>query len=444
MIRRLPLACSISLLAGCFGGSPVSLQPTTAPAPFVAHEVVDPSSGQVFESGKAIAGGRLTVEAFKAGSSTRLNGARVTVMGPTPATGLTSDKLDLTMQPLQAGTYAVRLEAAGYVPQLTSNVTIDPTSPAALSFQLVPAGGDVTGHIQASNGGSALAGARVSLQEAYAFSDASGNFRLKGAPLGVQTLGISKTGYVPTTATVTVTASESSTGNLSLADGTRLVSIENATQSFSGSTVGTALSSVTSALTAANQGYAFTNGAANADIRVVASPTAAGLGDVSARTESLRSFVANGGKLILMGEWGGFGDYTPSVINQLATPYGIAFNADLVQLSAGSPRADWPTIPVGSSPMPQPNPATTLQLFEACSLFAPSPAVPLASTGSGGFRVTSLINGDFVVAAARPYGKGLVVALSDTSAWIQPGTRGAASNLTEASNQAFILDVFNW
>lgn len=443
MIRRLLLACSISLLAGCFGGSPVSLQPTTTPGPFVAHEVVDPGSGQVFESGTAIAGGRLTVNAFKAGSSTRLNGARVTVMGPTPATGLTSDKLDLTMQPLQAGTYAVRLEAAGYVPQLTSNVTIDPKSPVSLSFQLAPAGGDVTGHLQASNG-TAIAGARVSLQEAYSFSDASGNFRLKGAPLGVQTLGISKTGYVPTTASVTVTANESPAGSLTLTDGTRLVSIENASQSFSGSTIGNALSSVTSALTASGLGYTFNNGATNADIRVVASPTAAGLGDVSARTESLRSFVANGGKLILMGEWGGFGDYTPSAINQLASPYGIAFNADLVQLSAGSSRADWPTIPVGSSPMPQPNAATTLQLFEACSLFAPSPAVPLASTGSGGFRVTSLINGDFLVAAARPYGRGLVVALSDTSAWIQPGTRGGASNLTEASNRAFILDVFNW
>jgi len=85
-----------------------------------------------------------------------------------------------------------------------------------------------------------------------------------------------------------------------------------------------------------------------------------------------------------------------------------------------------------------------IELFESCSLLAPAPAVPLASTGSGGFRVTALLSGDFVLAAARPYGRGMVVAVGDTSAWATPGTQGSGSNLDVPDNRAFILDLFRW
>ncbi|HEY9898094.1 MAG TPA: carboxypeptidase-like regulatory domain-containing protein [Pantanalinema sp.] len=426
------------LLTACWGGGPVALEPITKGPDVFARQVFDPRTGQVFASGTAIAGGRLTVRALKAGSGERVSGARVTVMGPTLAYGTTSS-LDLTLQPLEKGSYRVRIEAPGCVPQLSEPLTLDPQAPPTLVVSLVPSGGDVTGRALGADG-KPLAGARISVGEAYAFADATGRFTLKGAPAGAQTLSVSKTGYATVTREITVGASEVALGDVSAPTAAKTVSFENATQTFAGTTVGNALSALQTRLT--SEGFVTVSADADAAVRVVSSPRDAYATD--ATVERLRAFVAGGGKLVLMGEWGGFGDYSPAALNKIAIPYGLGFNADQVRLGTASPSA-WVSVPVSPGALPTPGAVSGgLKLYEACSLFAPPPAVRLSSLGQEGYRVSSIVSGDFTVVAARPYGRGLVIALGDTSAWASPGTQGKASNLEEASNGAFISDLFLW
>ncbi|MNX59470.1 PEGA domain protein [compost metagenome] len=425
-------------LAGCWGGGPVALDPISKGPDVFARQVFDPKTGQVFASGTAIAGGRLTVRALKAGTSERISGAHVTVMGPTLAYG-TTGSLDLTLQPLEKGLYRIRIEAPGYVPQVTEPLTLDPQAPPTLVASLAPAGGDVTGRALGPND-QPLAGARVSVGEAYAFADGTGQFTLKGAPAGAQTLAVSKTGFATVTRAITVGASPVALGTLSAPAADKTIAFENATQPFASSSIGVALSALQARLV--GDGFATTSLDAPAAVRVVASPKAEYATD--ATVERLRAFVAAGGKLILMGEWGGFGDYSPAALNKIAAPYGLGFNADQVRLGNATQSA-W--VKVAVSPGPMPTPLTVnegLNLYEACSLFAPPPAVRLAGLGAEGYRVSALVSGDFTVAAARPYGRGLVIALGDTSAWAQPGTQGKASNLEEASNDTFISNLFRW
>lgn len=427
-------------LSGCWSG-PVTLEPINRAPDFIAHKVLDPSTGAVFEDGAAIAGGHLTIRTIK-GSGNRLAGAQVALLGPTPAAGATLEALDLTLAPLLAGTYSVRVSAPGYATQLHSEVLVDPANPTLLTYTMEASGGDVLGRVLDANQ-SPVAGAWVSLGESAAFSGSDGRFRLSGTLAGAQTLAVSKTGLRGLSAGVTVGAAETNLGDLAMTSGTRVVSFENPTQAFNGQTIGVALSSLRMAIEA--DGFTVQNGASTADIRVVASPTLDWLGDGSARAESLRSFVAAGGKLILMGEWGGCSNYSSRALNQLAQPFGMSFNPDLLRLPASTP-AEWLHVTGIASVLPavtaMPN---GLRLFEACSIFAPAPAVAIAGLGESGYRVASILNGDFKVAATRQYGRGLVIALGDTSAWVTPATRNTfQDNLQEASNMAFILNVFRW
>lgn len=436
---RFALLCLV-LLSGCWSG-PVSLDPLKRAPDFIAHKVLDPSTGAVFEDGAAIGGGHLTIRTVKA-SGERLAGAQVALLGFTPAGGTTFDTLDLTLEPLLAGTYSVRVSAPGYATQLHPGVMVDPANPAVLTCTMEPSGGDVLGRVLDSSQ-SPVAGAWVSAGESVAFSGSDGRFRLSGVSVGAQTLAVGKAGLRDLRAGMTVGAAETNLGDLAMTPGTRVVSFENPTQAFAGQTIGVALSSLRAAIEA--DGFTVQNGASTADIRVVASPTQGWLGDAAARAESLRTFVASGGKLILMGEWGGCSDYSPGALNRLAQPFGMSFNPDLLRLPGSTP-TEWLRLTGLSGVLPavtsMPN---GLQLFEACSIFAPGPAVAILGVGESGYRVASILTGNFTVAAARPYGRGLVIALGDTSAWITPGTRNAhADNLEEASNRAFILNVFRW
>lgn len=427
------------VLSGCWSG-PVSLEPIRRVPDFIAHKVMAPDSGAVFEDGSAIAGGHLTFRTFK-DSGERLAGVQVSLTGPIPAMGATLEALDLTLSPLLAGTYSVRLSAQGYATQLHTGVVLDPGNPSLLTYTMAPSGGDVVGRVLDATQ-SPVAGAWVSLGESMAYTGTDGRFRLSGVPAGAQTLAVSKTGLRGVSISVTVGAAEVSVGDLAMTPGTRVVSFENPTQAFNGQTVGVALSRLRTIIEA--DGFTVQNGA-SADIRVVASPTAAWLGDGDSRAESLRSFVAAGGKLILMGEWGGSSEYSAKALNRLAQPFGMAFNPDLLRLSGSTP-AEWLHVTGISSQLPAISlMGNGLQLFNACSIFAPAPAVAIASVGESGYRVASILNGNFTVAAARQYGRGLVIALGDTSAWVTPATRNThQDNLEEASNLAFILNVFRW
>lgn len=427
-------------------GSPQPSQPPSggeAPTP-----TPKPQNRDVFVSGPAIVNGSLTIKAVRANQE-RIAGSTVSLSGPTPAWGHTDATQDLRLDPLEAGTYSVQVAAAGFATRLLEDVVIDPQNPTTLSVELTPQAGKAVGRVVAQGGG-AIAGARISSGPCVAYSGADGSYALEGLPPGASTLTIAKTGYAPTTVPVSVNGQDVAAPEATLAgQGPVVVAFENPTQIFD-SVTGGATRSVAEALqplrTALGEaGFAVQDGAPSPAVRVVVCPTAA---FASANLDRLRTFVAAGGKLVLLGEWGGALGYNPEALNRIATSFGLAFNADLVRSSQNAGETGWVKVPGTEGPMPvvdaMPQGVT---LFESSSLFVLPTAVGVLYAGSGGYRIAALGSGGPCMAAARTYGAGLVVGVGDTSAWTAGSITGNSlvmGNLGETNNRQFMLNLFRW
>ena len=445
MIRRTLLVASVLLLAGCpwFGGPAPKPSPSIAPT---ATPTATPAPGvnpatNVFVSGPSIVGGVINVQILDSAKA-RVSGATVTISGPTCGWGTSDSTDDLQFTPLEGGTYSIRVSAPGYATQELDGLVLNPQTPLGETVTLPPQGGVVTGRVL--QGGNPLVGVRVTSGPEGTLTAADGTFSLSGLPSGANTLTLAKTGFVTTSQTVSLSGQNVAVGDLSMtAASAPVVSFENASQPFAGSTVGQALLPLENAL--ASEGCTISNGAANASVRVVASPDQGSVSD--ATVDQLRSFVSAGGKLILLGDWGGTFNYAPEALNQLAQPYGFAFNSDLVRSSVNAGQPEWIKIAGLSDVLPAPNPMPSgITLFDTCSLFAPPPCIPIAEADSGAYRVASLGGGP-MVAIARIYGAGLVIAVGDTVAWASGSITGNGSpdgNLAETNNREFMLNLFSW
>lgn len=462
--RRLGLAlagsCAVLSLTGCpwWGGpKPVTNAPPAPPAPASPPPpaTTAPNSNvQVFVSGTAIVNGVLSVHVTGLGSSALLSGANVSLEGPTLAWGISNANQDLSFQPLQAGTYSVRVSAPGYATQILGPVTVAPQASnvpipnpplsTRQSVTLVPQNGRVLGHVRDATG-NPVAGAWVVSGDNAAFTASDGSYALMGLGAGTNRLSIGKTGYQGASVTASLGGSDASVPDVQLATQSVIVSFENARQSFQGTTIASALQPLRDLLIT-NQ-FTVSDGASNASIRVVASPTASTLDP--ATVSRLQTFVTNGGKLVLFGDWGGSLDYTPEALNQLASAFGLSFNPDLVRSSQNlNGVLGWVRVPGLSGLLPSPSAMPNgITLFEACSLFVPPPAQGIAYAGSAGYRIADLGNNGPCVAAIRAFGAGIVMCVGDTSAWTQgsiSGNSGITSNLGEANNREFMLNLFRW
>lgn len=454
--RLVPLAATLVMLTvtGCpwpWGPTPT---PSGSPTP-TQPPVVTPTPGQptlnreVFVSGTAIVNGVLTVRTVKAGTQETLADCTISLSGPTPARGVTSSTQDMRFDPLEAGTYTVRVAAPGYATRVIEGVGINPATPAAVTVELTPQAGKALGRV-VTQGGAAIAGARVSSGGAVAFTGADGSYALEGLNPGNNTLTIAKTGFAPTTTTVSVNGQDATVGDVALASRDLVVAFENPDQTYDvlsgGATrsVATALAPLRTALAAA--GFTVQDDATTPAIRVVVCPTAEFASP--ATIDRLRTFVADGGKLVLLGEWGGALRYNPEALNRIATPFGLAFHPDLVRSSQNAGQAGWVRVPGISGPMPAVEAMPQgITLFESSSLFVLPPALGIAYAGSGGYRVAAVGSDGPCMAAVRTYGAGMVVGVGDTSAWTAGAITGNShddGNLGETNNRQFMLNLFRW
>jgi hypothetical protein len=109
---------------------------------------------------------------------------------------------------------------------------------------------------------------------------------------------------------------------------------------------------------------------------------------------------------------------------------------DLVRISGQSTQREW--ISAGVNPvLPLSRNVSSVALYTGASVMASPMATTLASTGAGGYRVQALNVGVQTLAAAVPYGDGLVVLIGDTSAW-------TGSHVSKAGNRQFMLNLFGW
>lgn len=426
--RILPAAlmASVLLLTGCPGPGAVKLEPIPRPPGVVAR--VD---GEVEQTALALNGGNLLVSAVKAGTGERISNASFSLVGPTLGTGTIRLATDIAFGPLIPGAYQLRVSAPGYKTQVDGNITLEAKQTLEHKITLVPEGGPLTGTVMAN--GQPVWGARVILGDAWTFTGQDGSFSLSGASSGAGTLKIRKGGFQKLDQAVTV-AGAASLGTLSLSaqGGDRTVALVNPTDTFGGSgkTVNTELSALMAELDKSGDGLARASSLGTAQVRLLVSPRTTP--DVGA----MQTFVSGGGTLIVTGEWGGFGEYDPEAVNRLTRPFGLAVRPDLVRISGQTTKSEWISASV-TPVLPASRNVSGLTLYTGASVMASPMATAIATSGASGYRVQALNVGDQTLAAAVPYGDGLVVLIGDTSAW-------TGSHLSQAGNRQFMLNLFGW
>lgn len=149
--------------------------------------------------------------------------------------------------------------------------------------------------------------------------------------------------------------------------------------------------------------------------------------------DAIQRFVGGGGKLVLLGEWGGFGGYDPIALDQLSIPFGIRFRHDLIRGPRGSvvEIQSWRDHPLTRR-------LRRIHLYGATSLEVEAPATAIGF--ADGYRIAQAERP--AVVAVALFGAGRVIAIGDCSLFthVTDGTMPAL----EADNRPFAQSILTW
>jgi len=146
-----------------------------------------------------------------AGTGQPIGGATVSYTGGSASTDANGV---YTLSNAQPGTYSVLAGATGYVSQ-TATATVSSGATTILNFALAQSGA-VTGMVTDAGNGQPIFGATVSYSGGSTTTDSGGHYTLSGVPQGTYTVSASAPGYVPGSATVTVSPGATATQDFAL------------------------------------------------------------------------------------------------------------------------------------------------------------------------------------------------------------------------------------
>ncbi|MBM3274021.1 MAG: carboxypeptidase regulatory-like domain-containing protein [Candidatus Sericytochromatia bacterium] len=416
------LAALTAATIGCVPQPSVPVLPgpevTSTPVPARTNPTPPPEPDRTInkEGQYPLGGARLHVVARDPANRAGLPGAKISVIGPGVGFDTSNSAGEATIGPLPLGTYDVRVESAGRLPAVQTKVLDVARQRFDLTIDVLPAERTLTGKVRDSSG-RPLAGARIALGQSWTTSGADGAFSLPAAATGEA--DVRKTGYQ---------SARTAGGDVTLAaEAPPRISFENGPL---GTSAASAFSTMRAHLGLA--GWTVADGDATAQVRVWAAPQ-----DVSQpQAAAAKAFVASGGKLVVLGEWGGAAGYSPTATNRLLVPLGVSVEANLVRdPSSQHAKPEWLS-PVITAGAPGTAGITALTMLGAATVQAAPPSFGMASAPATGYRVQAA-EYDRVVAVMRQVGSGLAVAIGDTSAFLD-------SDIGRADNLSFIRNVLLW
>lgn len=448
MIRSLLLGCSCTLLLTACGpppnmtpvGSPTpgpTIPPITIDAPpAMANLQILVSEMDTDLSVKPIVGAAVEISSVAAAPQTvRSNSSGIATFN--------NLRLDLEL--------LVQISAKGYLPvkRQVNLQTLGTKSGSAISLS-VPLEAErlsYTGQVTTSNG-AALSDAVIFDGQQSALSDAQGQFRLARSHPETFVIRITRQGYQPQTRSVTVTNSEAvlSVGNIPLPASTTPVQlIVDATKRPLGLSAdeGMAiLSQLTAALASEKYQVQTQKGSklenlAQAHILLTLSPSQA---YSTEEQKQVQEFVNQGGKLVVLGEWSGFGGFNAKAMNQMLSPMGVQFGEDLLRENKNGFLNLQSFVPHFMT-----QGLTSLKLFQSCSVTVSAAAQgqAVARTGAKTFRIAD--TGAFGAIVAAAHGSGKVILIGDTSMWLdQDSDSSGQANFTKGDNRKLALQVMAW
>lgn len=436
MHRRLIAASFLALtlaLTGCPDGGPQVPPPTAAPS-FTPASPLAPE-GHYADLGIEVFGGTLFVE-VKDTDGQPLPDAVVRLYGPTLATAPVDEKGQVTLAPLAEGqNYRLIVEAEGYASLQVGNIEIKKKMVVSERSRL-SRGASLSGAVLAS--GKPVAGAVVSDGLNSTLTDAAGAYTLRGVAPGAVTITVGKPRFQQVSRQVNVSERGATKIDLDLQPATPVAYFDSTlsglpSRSFSG--LETQLK---------GQGWTLSEQppAKEGTWVLISPPTTLPTDTI----ERLTAFVAQGGKLVILGEWGGFSGFSNTGANQLAHALGLHFNPDLLRDPGAEHNQEWLTIRSFQPNTPATAGVSSVQLYQSCSLFSLPPMLALAQTTTGAYRVqNNATSGPHAVIAGGPFKGGKAIALGDSSAFSDADTDGDGTpNFKEADNAELASQLFDW
>lgn len=428
-----PLLTLFAACAGCPGPTPVTPSPSPSAAPTWAPPSQLPTEGAYSQSGIEVSGGSLFVEVKADGAP--LKGATLRLYGPTLAVVRTDANGQATVGPLAiGGGYRLVAEAPGYATTQVGNIEIKKNEVSSARPNLSREA-NLGGRVLAD--GKPVAGAVVSDGLNSSLTDASGAYTLKGVSPGSVTITASKSRFQTVSRTLNVAGAGATGIDLALAAAEPVVYFDT---SVSSGVPVSKLQTLQGYLQ--SQGWKIVNQPPTREgVWILVSPSQQPSSDA---VGSIANFVAQGGKLVIFGEWGGYSGFHNPGANAIAHQVGLHFNPDLVRVPGTSPNSEWLSIRNFQPGLSALADVSTIQLYSACSLFAMPPMSALAQTGSNAYRVQQ--NGevgvkDVVMGGAYKAGK--AIAIGDTSGWLDEATNGD-TNAKQADNLKLIARLLDW
>lgn len=387
-----------------------------------------------------------------------IDGASVTLTSSSqaPQTATTNANGIVVFQALRQDTeYAVQVQAKGFEnasrqAKLNQLVTQN-QSDISLAIVLNSINTSLSGRVVDSQG-NPLQGVTVFDTRQSKITDLNGQFQLVYSdPASTLRLSLSKVGYTSLNRTISIQiGQQQELGNLALTATTRplVIGMDVSHQSF-GLTGNAALQNYQGLMqTLQNKGYSvrvfdneqnLTEQLQQLDALITLSPSSSYSVEFSS---ALQAFVLNGHKLIMTGEWAGFGGFSNAIANQIMAPFNLQFGADTLREN-GSGYLNISAL--------QAHPATTgvsaLRIYQSASVRVNDPEKPgeiIARSEPTSFRIVNN-TGAFGVVAVAPFGSGKAIIVGDSSLWSDQDSDGnQIANLEEAGNRLLLEQLLTW
>jgi hypothetical protein len=427
-----------ALLVGCLPSRTVVVQPPTVtpePTPFPSVAPTVPGGATYADVGFSVYGGSLAVSAVSGGRP--IVRAHVRVLGSSLAGSFTDAAGRVRIGPLVPGSYRVVVSGEGLQTSVTDGVEIKPREEdtTSLTLELRPEA-SAAGRVTAA--GQPVAQAVVSDGVNSALTDVDGRYKLQGLAPGAVTLTVSKPRFRTATRSHNVAAGIRADIDLSLLAAAPEVHFDLTAGS---SLEASALNDLKQHL--GGRGWTVLDAPPAQDgVWVLVAP---GRDLAAPDRERLVNFVAQGGKLVVLGEWGGHPGFRTGAVNGLLHRVGLHLTSDLVRDMRGGNPTSAPRItrfPEG----PLSGSGLGLQVYGAGSVFGLDPMAVLATSSDSSFRVQSLgVVGAHPIVAGGAYRGGKALVVGDASAFVDGDVdENGRSNLDEADNALCFEKLLDW
>jgi len=439
-------------LVFCLSGCPVEPEPCSAPgtacpgpsptaSPAITGEVIPAPTTNVQllitdANVKNVSGATVEISAASISSKT----------ATTDGNGLVSF-LQLRLD----AEYTIRVQAAGYVDTVrTVNFSSFP-----------PVGGDqahfvaikldakistLTGKVTDSTG-KALPAAVIFDSKQSTLSDANGNFSLSYSAATQLRLSISKQGFLNQVKSQAVLPNQDiQLGPIALAAKNRPIQVSFDTSKapfgLSGEASLARMSAFQSEVVKA--GFVLKplgenlDNLTETDILVLTSPNKPFSAE---EIGAIQAFVLNGGKVVVFGEWAGFGGFNASATNLMLKPFGVGFGADTLRENNSGLLSftNFHAHPITQD-------LKQVNMYQSGSVLSmgSTNATVLLRSGLGAFRIASN-DGTFGTVLASTYGSGKLVLVGDSSCFSNDDANGnGAPDLNEGDNLKLGIQILNW